>query len=343
MTDRLTSLLALGWLAMAGCSNGESDAKFRTRFASATCSFALREVQGPEQQGQALQGCQQQGTSSAGTPVETPINHSYSGWWNRKSLKPARLVGGQLFADGGSRGGAAVEGAWIPATQNGASAWTVVRSAVQDPTYGDGSTWLYAVDIYQPATDTFSPLCATDANGVAAAIPIGATFDASGNRVESTTEFTFACTAGALAKCYRWGYRPWLTDASGSSAPFADLHWACTRMARADYCGDGRSWTRNGTTINVWDTAPSPGPFQAHGPLDPTFVFEAGWSTRGAVCLSKERWATLDPRIPQDCPDRLVAPGASTGTATICETPDQAAVFDSSTRLFNESGVNATP
>jgi hypothetical protein len=114
-------------------------------------------------------------------------------------------------------------------------------------------------------------------------------------------------------------------------------------MARADYCGNGRSWTRNGTTINVWDTAPAPGPFQAHGPADPAFLFEAGWSTYGAVCLSKERWATLDPRIAQDCPNRLIAPGASTAGATVCETPADAAVFDSNTQLFNESKVNLSP
>ncbi len=350
MSRRCTSVFSL-LLSLAACTS-EAPGKRRAVGNDTACpgSSTLRKApppssatvmaQGQELQGQQLQGCQQQGTSLMGAPGTTPVKHAYAGWFNRGFLQPARVVQGQLVGNGGLLSGAALVGTWIPAVDDGDFVWSVVRSAWQDPTYSDGSTWLYSVDLFDWATFTFSPLCATDANGVAAAIPIAATFDASGNRGESSTYFTFGCTAGAIAKCYRWGYRPWLTDASGSSTTFANLHWACTRMARGDYCGDGRSWTYNGTLINIWDRAPAPGPFQSHGPLDLTFIFEAGWSTHGAVCLSKERWLTLDPFIALDCPNRLIAPGLFIGNATVCETPDDASLFDSTTLLFNESKVN---
>jgi hypothetical protein len=299
-----------------------------------------------QDQGQQLQGRQAQGNAPVGTAAtEPPIYHRYSSWWNDGWLSSARLVKGELQASGrsGMLSGAALSGTWIPADDAGKAVWTVVRSASQDPTYGDGSTWLYSIDLYDSSSGTLSPLCVTDANGVAAAIPIAALFDGAGNRIESTTQFSFACTRGVIAKCYRWGYRPWLADATGSSLRFSDLHWACTRLARADYCGDGRTWTQNGTRINVWDTAPAPGPFQLHGPSDPTFFFEAGWNTKGAVCLSKQRWATLNPQIAQNCPNKLIAPGASTSAGTVCDTPEQAALFDSSTQLFDESKANVSP
>ena len=302
---------------------------------------AYYQDQGQQLQGRVLQGGAAVGTASA----EPPIYHRYSGWWNNGWLSSARIEKGQLKVSGskGTLAGAGLTGSWIPANDAGQAVWTVVRSVSQDPSFADGSTWLYSIDLYNSSSGTFSPLCAADANGVAAAIPIAATFDSGGNRVESTTQFSFACTRGVMAKCYRWGYRPWLTDAAGSSLTFSNLHWACTRLARADYCGDGRTWTYNGTRINVWDTAPAPGPFQLHGPSDPTFFFEAGWNTKGAVCLSKQRWATLNPQIAQNCPGKLVAPGASTSAGTVCDTPEQAALFDSSTRLFNESKANVAP
>jgi beta-glucanase (GH16 family) len=36
-------------------------------------------------------------------------------------------------------------------------------------------------------------------------------------------------------------------------AALADYHEACVRLIRADFCGDGVSWTEDGTLINVYD------------------------------------------------------------------------------------------
>jgi hypothetical protein len=94
---------------------------------------------------------------------------------------------------------------------------------------------------------------------------------------EPAFDVTFSCPSGVIAKCVTWGYAPW--DAG------ADVHQSCVRMARADYCGDGTSHTRDGTPIDVFDAA---GVQQASD--DEGFEFEAGWGPDGAVCVSKPRY-----------------------------------------------------
>ena len=140
-----------------------------------------------------------------------------------------------------------------------------------------------------------------------------------------------------IAKCYRWGYRPWVTGYGDLTA----MHWTCTRLARADYCGIGVPHTRNGTTINVWDTLPAPGPIQSHGGLLPPLgmLFEAGWNTGGAVCLSHTRWLLDDGlAIAALCPTRLVAPGVLSGT--VCDLVAQVLGYDPNAKMYSESYLN---
>lgn len=91
----------------------------------------------------------------------------------------------------------------------------------------------------------------------------------------------------AEGKCQGWGY---------DAVTLPAHHAACVRMTMADYCGDGRSFTMNGTRIDLYDdlginkdTTPAASPFR----------LEAIWSGEGArarlVCLSKARWDTLPP------------------------------------------------
>lgn len=85
------------------------------------------------------------------------------------------------------------------------------------------------------------------------------------------------------------GYAPW----SGG----ADVHQTCTRMARADYCGKGTSFTRDGTAIDVYDTL---GVQTATG--DASMRFEAAWGPSGALCVSRPRydarWSNGDVLLP---------------------------------------------
>jgi hypothetical protein len=89
---------------------------------------------------------------------------------------------------------------------------------------------------------------------------------------------TMACRGAALAKCVEFGYAPWKVQAGVS---LADYHQACTRMVRADYCGDGQTHTVNGTKIHVLDQI-------GVQKVDPwaKYVIEAEWGPDGAVCLN---------------------------------------------------------
>ncbi len=64
--------------------------------------------------------------------------------------------------------------------------------------------------------------------------------------------YTFSCSSGAIAKCARgWGYKPWGAERHGLL--LQRLHQACVRAVRADYCGDGRSHTRRGVLVQLFD------------------------------------------------------------------------------------------
>jgi hypothetical protein len=83
---------------------------------------------------------------------------------------------------------------------------------------------------------------------------------------------TLACRGDVLAKCVEWGYEPW------GSTPLPDLHQSCTRMARADYCGDGTPMTVDGTMIDIYDSLH----IQERATSWPV---EAEWGPWGATCI----------------------------------------------------------
>lgn len=116
-------------------------------------------------------------------------------------------------------------------------------------------------------------------------------------------EITVSCISGVVAKCVRWGYPPW--EKGPGNEDLAPFHAACVRMARADYCGDGTPHTKQGTSIDNFDDLG----IQKRGAADDaSYVFEAGWSPQGAVCLAHTRWndvVTLD-QLKAQCP-RLAA------------------------------------
>ena len=92
---------------------------------------------------------------------------------------------------------------------------------------------------------------------------------------------TFSCTTGVVAKCVEWGYTPYEQG--------ADMHQACVRMARADYCGDGVSYTKTGTLVDVFDFSGVMAPEQDPGELR----FEAGWGAEGAICVNEPRYQMI--------------------------------------------------
>ena len=96
---------------------------------------------------------------------------------------------------------------------------------------------------------------------------------------EAAQATTWACRGAALAKCVEWGYHP---DGTHGGTPLADHHQACTRLVRADYCGNGEHHTENGTLIDVADSLG----IQSH---DTSWPIEAAWGSSGALCLNAPR------------------------------------------------------
>jgi hypothetical protein len=101
--------------------------------------------------------------------------------------------------------------------------------------------------------------------------------------------YTFSCPRGVIAKCARsWGYKPWkiLHTALHGAIDLQPLHLACVRAARADYCGNGVSHTRDGVLIDMFDAygfnerEPTPGFVE---------VEESAFDEHGAVHLGHAR------------------------------------------------------
>lgn len=127
------------------------------------------------------------------------------------------------------------------------------------------------------------------------AIPLNGQWDyregvqGGGDFLADSASFTFACEGHVLAKCVDMGYAPWadgkLCDSNGKhcvSANLAPWHQACTRAMRADYCGDGRSWTLDGTLVAVRDGIGIRTDMDSWG-------LEAEWDQNGARCAVRDR------------------------------------------------------
>lgn len=149
-----------------------------------------------------------------------------------------------------------------------------------------------------------NPCVGSDNVPVPRALALRDVWDGTGARHASTTLFTFACENGVVAKCVGWGYKPW-GQRNGKS--LADYHQACTRMARADYCGNGKSHTKDGTGIDMYDDLGIQTRMtKAVGGVDPSKMsFEAAWTTDGAYCLDRARYGEADKILEAECPDRF--------------------------------------
>ncbi len=168
-----------------------------------------------------------------------------------------------------------------------------------DAAYADSDPHNADVHQYAVSFETASgylPLCGVDATGTAVrAIPLAGRWDyrtgvaGGGDHMADPDAFTFACEGYVLAKCVELGYKPWdsIRACSGGHGrcpviSLADLHQTCTRAFRADYCGDGTSYTVDGTLIDVYDA-------YGYRTSQPGWPFEAEWTTSGARCAARLR------------------------------------------------------
>lgn len=102
--------------------------------------------------------------------------------------------------------------------------------------------------------------------------------------------FTIACAGSAAAKMKLMGYSP-QTEFDGTGAPSTVAQRNATlKMITADYCGEGESYTENGTPV-VWNN--QAGSVDSSSWHTPGLV-EAVWNDEGAVCLGSTRLADAD-------------------------------------------------
>lgn len=151
-----------------------------------------------------------------------------------------------------------------------------------DPKDPEGEIVLYELSTYDPSSGAWRLLCEPDPDGRRLGFPLAGTWTGEAEHLPGGEGFSLTCTSGAMGKCVRFGYKPWKTAPDGT--PMWRYHQACTRMVRADYCGDGEGHTRAGTPIVLYD----PLGIQEDEPLAGA-SFEAGWGQSGAVCVRHVR------------------------------------------------------
>jgi hypothetical protein len=159
---------------------------------------------------------------------------------------------------------------------------------------------------------------------------------------------------GAIGKCERAGF--FKTPAMG------EVFASCIRAMRADYCGNGLSFTFKGTPIAMydWDPAgnrrvpePNPKPVCPKG-----HCFEASWNGEGASCINHARYENLlrlsgREKLPEKVPVRAVPLGeekcAVDGLRHCGQTFDPVAscvaqytdfYFDDNNQIFGPGGFN---
>jgi hypothetical protein len=231
-------------------------------------------------------------------------------------------------ADGERRGLAFVGAEFKAGLSDGSSMALRIDRIEPSQRPGEPDVLLYTVSYPGKRERRF--LCGVGADGQPVrAVPLAGRWDerwgvpGGGEKLDDESTFTFACEGFVLAKCVHAGYKPWATSACQPEAKgcrevsLEPHHRACVRMFRADYCGDGTSYTRDGPLINFYDGLG----IQSD---DADWPFEAEWTPSGARCARRKRIAgSAEP----PCWARLAQPD--------CGLPEH---FGSGTLLMNEDG-----
>ena len=215
---------------------------------------------------------------------------------NGVHLNGSLLAG--VAADGAELSGEGLVGAELDGELDGGDPLPLRIDGVSFADNDERDPVFYQVAYKAAGEPAWQPLCADGEGTPLAAIAVPGVWSyeegvpGGGAHADSASLFTLACIDGAIAKCVDFGYKPWGTvdvcDPHGCApVSLARHHQACTRLLRADYCGDGRSHTTDGRAVNLYDDV---------GVERDTnrWAFEAEWSEGGAVCMSDRR----DPEDP---------------------------------------------
>ncbi|HET9622404.1 MAG TPA: ADYC domain-containing protein [Kofleriaceae bacterium] len=211
--------------------------------------------------------------------------------------------------------GSSLVGSTWTATTSGNQTLKLRVDAAAQGTVPNAELWFYNVS-YQTSSG-WSPVCGVDASNkpvqaVAVAGVWGPVAADATAYTASTAQFTLACRAKTIAKCVELGYKTYK-----SLAPQLQ---ACVRMLRADYCGNGTTYTVDGTTLNLYDNAGVQADTEAWLP-------EAEWNAAGAVCVNNKnnpRWRLVTDKDPS-CAAAIMSSTCGTkfsvGTLLIDELP----------------------
>jgi hypothetical protein len=224
---------------------------------------------------------------------------------NGTQLSGVRLEATSLLAvreDGSTLSGAQLVGAEFSASlSNGGSLQLRIDAVGFAPTPND-DLYAYQVSYANPDGSGWQPLCGVDTAGVPVeAFPLSGLWDerkgvqGGGSHTSDPAWFTFACRGAAIAKCVEMGYRPWESvlsckEGQCNGASLEPYHQACTRMVRADYCGNGEPWTIDGRAINAFDGLGLQTDTES-------WDFEAEWGPGGARCMTRERVVELEAEL----------------------------------------------
>ncbi len=127
----------------------------------------------------------------------------------------------------------------------------------------------------------------TDVLATAAVVLGGETYNLTTKQVNEDMDrwLTIGCAGSAAAKMRLFNYGP-QSDFDGEGNPATvDQRQATLKMITADYCGNGTSYTANGTPLQFEDAA---GTVPVSGTPG---AIEAVWTAEGALCLGATRVA----------------------------------------------------
>jgi hypothetical protein len=207
--------------------------------------------------------------------------------------------------------------------RNGGRQSIRIDAVERDPQ--DAEIILYAFSVPVPGSDDWENPCRPGPDGLALGLPLSGSWDETGEYHASSRPFSLTCTAGAVGKCVRAGYKPWKMAEDGT--PLAPYLQACTRMIRADYCGDGIPRTRDGTAINVYDRLG----IQERDDAS-VMRFEAAWGPDGAVAVARTRLPEIASvaDVLSACPDRLAGKTGPKWTEAVAAELPEALIFNDS-------------
>lgn len=277
---RLTIVLCV---AASGCDSVSVSESSRSVIQSNGDSLNGDSLNGDSLNGDSLNGDSLNGDSLNGDSLNGDSLNGDS--LNGDSLNGMQLNGTLLSATTW-QGNQLVGSDLVGTTFNGVTVnGETVRLRIDSVTQGSGANSdVYSYGLSWKGDSGWHPVCP---NG-ATAIPtmgrwnFGRGVAGGGSWTADWNFITWSCAGGAIAKCVVLGYKPWKYVGNKSLQPY---HQACTRLLRADYCGNGQPYTVDGTLVDLYDGLGIQVDTES-------WSFEAEWDGNGARCMTGKTRST---------------------------------------------------